>query len=117
CRFETYIATSAWRSRSFASRASPGASAMPMLTPTSIAIPRASIGVRRLSPMRATIASSVARESTFASTIVNSSPPIRQMNALSAAAAKRRDLAQHVVADVVAERVVDLLEAAEIEHQ
>ena len=53
------------------------------------------------------------------STTVNSSPPMRAMNPRSPSAVREslRDVAQHPVADVVAQRVVHFLEAAQVEHE
>ena len=53
------------------------------------------------------------------STTANSSPPSRATASLAAQPRGRRarDLAQQLVAGVVAERVVDLLEAVEVDQQ
>ena len=50
---------------------------------------------------------------------MNSSPPMRAMRPRVAERLLEalRHVAQHAVADVVAERVVDLLEAAQVEHE
>ena len=92
---------------------------MPTLTPTSIATPRAAIGTRKVSMSREHSHSTASRCSTSAMTTVNSSPPIRtdQRRAVQLRRESPRDLAQHIVADVVTQRVVDLFETVQVEHQ
>ena len=96
-----------------------GYRAMPMLTPTSIEMPATSMGVRRQSASSCEAVAMTASFSGRSSTTVNSSPPIRAMKPRSPERLLEslRDVAQHAVADVVAERVVDFLEAAQVEHE
>ena len=91
---------------------------MPMLASMCTRIPptpkERSSAARRRRPVALAEASSPG-----ASTTANSSPPRRDSESPSRSAdlQPRADLAQHLVAGVVAERVVELLEAVEVDQQ
>ena len=101
-----------------ASRACSGKSAMPTLASTWTRMPptakERSSAARSRSPAVLADASSPG-----ASTTANSSPPSRASVSSSRRSSlqARADLAQHLVARVVAERVVELLEAVEVDQQ
>ena len=90
-----------------------------MLTPTSMEIPATSIGARRLSISACEVLTTVSALCGRSTTTVNSSPPMRAMKPRVAQRLLEtlRDFAQHPVADVVTQRVVHFLEAAQVEHQ
>ena len=90
-----------------------------MLTPTSMAMPRESIGVR--SPLISRRASSsiayVIRDAGQHDGELVAADPADEGMPLELRRKSPRNLAQHLVADVMAERVVDFLEARQVEHQ
>ena len=118
-RLASYMATSArWTSR-LTSRPWSGQSAMPMLASSTATTPLSVNGRSSASCRRPAISTTAARSGTPRRSTANSSPPRRASVSPRRMAARRRsrDLLEQAVAMVVAERVVDLLEAVEVDQQ